>query len=121
MRFAKWVFTLAGIYGLLTVPPDYFLEGVMARRYGPMGQPLWFYGFLGLVVVFQLIYLAIGRDPVRYRAFMPLALLAKVGFAATALVLWRLGRTPLEQVAITAPDMIWSVFFVIAWLRTPKA
>jgi len=120
MTFAKWVFTLAGLYGLITVPPDYFLEGVMVRRYGPLGQPLWLYGFLGLVVVFQLIYLQIGRDPPRYRAFMPLALLGKLSFATTAVLLHLAGRTPTEQVLITAPDMVWCALFAIAWLRTPK-
>ena len=72
------------------------------------------------MVTFQLVYLQIGRDPVRYRAFMPMALLAKIGFAATAVILHLAGRTPIAQVLITAPDMVWSVFFVIAWLRTPK-
>src|SRR5690348_4779235 len=121
MRFAKWVFTLAGISGLVTVPPDYFLEGVLARRYGALGEPLWYYGFLGCVVIFQVLYLVIGRDPVRYRPMMPVALAAKLAFAATAFSLWFASRAPLEQALFTTPDLIWSVLFLIAWLRTPRS
>ena len=120
MRFAKWVFTLAAVYGFITVPPDYFLEAMSARRYGALGQPLWYYGLLGLVLVFQLLYFVIGRDPVRYRPMMPVALLAKLVFAATAFAMWFAGRTPLEQALFTLPDLAWSVLFVIAWLKTPN-
>ncbi|MFL5297538.1 MAG: hypothetical protein ACJ798_14245 [Phenylobacterium sp.] len=120
MRFAKWVFTLAGIYGLVTIPLTYFAEGQLARRYGALGQPLWFYGFLSVVLVFQLVYLQTGRDPVRYRPFMLLSLLAKLSFVVTAAAMYAVGRTPVEQALVTGPDLIWSALFVIAYLRTPR-
>jgi hypothetical protein len=121
MRFAKWVFTAAGIYGLVTIPLTYFAEGAIAERYGPLGQPLWFYGFLGVVLVFQLVYLQTGRDPVRYRPFMLLSLAAKLTFVVTAAWLFALHRTVLEQALVTAPDLVWSALFAIAYVRTPRA
>ena len=35
MRFAKWVFLLAGVSGVLMVAPLYFLEGRMGQDYPP--------------------------------------------------------------------------------------
>ena len=121
MRFAKWVFTLAAIYGLVTIPLTYFAEPALVARYGPLGQPLWFYGFLSVVLVFQLVYLQTGRDPVRYRPFMLLCLLAKLSFVVTAAAMYAAHRTVLDQALVTTPDLIWSVLFVIAYLRTPKS
>ncbi len=121
MRFAKWVFTLAAIYGLITIPLTYFVEPQLVRRFGALGQPIWFYGFLGVVLVFQLVYLQTGRDPVRYRPFMWLSLLAKLSFVVTAATMYAIGRTVLEQAVVTAPDLIWSVLFAIAIARTPKS
>lgn len=120
MRFAKWVFTAAAVYGLITIPLTYLAEGALVRRYGPLGQPIWFYGFLGVVLVFQLVYLQTGRDPVRYRPFMLLSLLAKLSFVVTAAAMFLAGRTVAEQALVTTPDLIWSGLFVIAYVRTPK-
>ena len=117
MRFAKWVFTAAAIYGLVTIPLTYFAEAALARRYAALGQPLWFYGFLGVVLVFQLVYLQTGRDPVRYRPFMLLSLLAKLSFVVTAAGMWLLGRTVTEQALVTAPDLVWTVLFAVAYVR----
>ena len=36
MRFAKWAFTGAGIYGILTVAPLYFLESYIGKATGPI-------------------------------------------------------------------------------------
>ncbi len=35
MKFAKWVFTIAGIYGILVTLPLYFLESQMADMMPP--------------------------------------------------------------------------------------
>jgi hypothetical protein len=121
MRFAKWVFTLAAVYGLVTLPLTYFGEDAMVARYGPMGQPIWFYGFVSVVLVFQLVYWQTGRDPVRYRPFMLLSLLAKLSFVVTAAALYAARRTVLEQALLTTPDLIWSVLFAVAYVRTPKS
>jgi hypothetical protein len=118
MGFAKWVYTLAAVWGVLTVPPLYFAERAYAARYGAVAHPEWFYGGIWLILVFQLLYFIIGRDPARYRPMMPVAMLGKLGYATTLWTLCAMGRTPL-QVALTAsPDLIWTVLFLIAYART---
>src|SRR5947209_2744569 len=49
MRFARWVFLLAGLYGLATVTPHYFLESRIGREYPPaVTHPAFYYGFVGV-------------------------------------------------------------------------
>ena len=38
MRFAKWVFTLGGLFGLLMITPLFFLEKQMAQISGPISH-----------------------------------------------------------------------------------
>jgi hypothetical protein len=120
LLFAKRVFTWAGIYGVAIVTPLYFAEWLLVRLYGPMTFPVAYYGFIGVVLTFQLAYLLIGRDPVRFRPVMPLAILGKTSFGVTALVLYALGRLPLPLLLICMPDLIWAAVFVWAYARTPK-
>jgi len=47
MTFARRVFTIAGIYGLLVVTPLYLLEDRIGRdQPPPITHPEFFYGFL---------------------------------------------------------------------------
>src|SRR5262245_705061 len=49
MRFAKWVFLLAGITGILVVIPLYFLEERFGRdQPPPVNHPEFYYGFVGV-------------------------------------------------------------------------
>jgi hypothetical protein len=120
MRLAKGVFTAAGIYGLLLVTPMYFLGGEVQRRFGTLVQPLWYYGFVGVTVTYQLAYLLIGRDPARYRPLMPIAMLAKLSFGIAALTLYLRGLSPGQLTAVAMPDLIWVALFAWAYVKTPK-
>ena len=45
MKFAKYVFALAGLYGLVTLVPAYFLEAAIAASNPPaITHPEFFYG-----------------------------------------------------------------------------
>lgn len=121
MKFAKWVFILAAVWGFLTVPPLYLAEPLLVQRYGPLTYPEWYYGMVGIILVFQLLYLLIGRDPARLRPVMPVAILGKLGFASTLWTLYGLGRTPLQTTLSATPDMVWVVLFAIAYWKTRPA
>ena len=62
-------FFVAGIYGLLILAPIYFMENKIGRETPPaITHPEYFYGFLGAGLAWQVLFLALSRDPVRYRA-----------------------------------------------------
>lgn len=71
MTFAKRVFMIAGIYGIIVLLPQYLLEaGIGLPLPGPITRPEHFYGFIGVALVWQFAFLLIARDVRRYRPLM---------------------------------------------------
>jgi hypothetical protein len=122
MRFAKWVFTLAAVYGVIVLVPPLFLEAALARQNGPLTYPEYYYGFTGAALVFQAMFWLIGRDPARYRPLMLVGVLEKLSFAVPVGILLarhRLGGP--SVLPFVAIDLGLGVLFAIAWLRTSKS
>ena len=121
MRFAKIVFTVAGVYGLLVLVPQYFLEGKYGRDFPPpVSHPEHYYGFVGLAAVWQLAFLLIARDPVRYRPMMIVAVLEKLSFGVAVPVLYLAGRVAPLLLAPAFVDLLLGALFVAAYLKTPR-
>jgi len=121
MRFAKWVFLLAGISGILMLVPPYFLEAKTGEDYPPpINHPEYYYGFFGVTLAWQFLFLVIGSDPIRYRLAMLPAMLEKVSFAVAISVLYAQGRVPPIMLGFSSMDAIWLLLFIAAYLRTPK-
>jgi hypothetical protein len=120
MTFAKRVFQLAGIYGLIVMPPLYLAEvGLMIQGQPLLERPETHYGFVGVTLVFQLIFLTIARDPSRYRPLMPLCVLEKLVFALAVWPLFLVGRAPAFLTVFATIDLVLAALFVAAWRRTP--
>jgi hypothetical protein len=121
MRLAKWIFLLAGISGVLLVIPPYFLEQQFGRENPPpVNHPELYYGFFGVTLSWQVLFLVIGSDPIRFRRAMLPAMLEKASFAVAMPILYALGRVTVTWVALASMDATWLVLFVLAYLRTPK-
>jgi hypothetical protein len=122
MQFARRVFHIAGIYGLVVLLPQYFLEERLGRDYPPaINHPEHFYGFIGVAMAWQVAFLIIARDPVRYRLMMLPGILEKLSFGVAALVLLAQGRLARTVVAFGVLDLIWAVLFAWAYLKTGKS
>lgn len=121
MRFARWVFLLAGLSGIIIVAPLYLMEEHVGREYPPpINHPEFFYGFAGVTLAWQVMFLVIASDPVRYRLAMLPAMLEKVGFVVAICVLYAMGRVPAVWLGAASMDGTLFVLFVVAFLRTPK-
>jgi hypothetical protein len=121
MRFARRVFAGAAIYGILVLAPQYFMEAQVGRDYPPpLTHPEYFYGFVGLALVWQFAFLLIARDPVRYRPLMPIAVLEKLAFGIPALALYLQGRLHVNVLAFGAIDLLLGTLFVVSYLKTPS-
>jgi hypothetical protein len=121
-RFARRVFTGAAVYGLLALLPQYFLEARLNRDFPPaITHPEHFYGFVGIAVAWQVAFLVIARDPMRYRALMPVAVLEKLAFGGAAIVLFALGRIAWPVLAVGIVDLVLATLFLAAWRATPRA
>lgn len=120
MRFAKWVFTAAGVYGLVLLTPFLFLEHQVAAPAAQLAHPEYFYGFALVAIACQVLFLIIARDPGRYRTAMIVGMLEKLPFGVVMPILWLQGRVPTPPTALACVDIVWGLLFVAAWMKTPK-
>ncbi|MGD9561795.1 MAG: hypothetical protein AB7F88_06205 [Pyrinomonadaceae bacterium] len=121
MKFARYTFLIAGIYGLLVLVPQYFVE---AGGTPVTGKPEFFYGFIGVAVAFQLVFLLIAADPQKYRAMILPSIVEKFSFAIAVAILVYAGRTSGQIVIGAALDLLLGVLFIVSWFKfstAPKA
>ena len=119
MRFSRWVFACAGIWGLLVVPPLFFLLERLGRENPPaVTHPEFYYGFAAVTTVWQLGFLTMATDPGRFRPLMPIAVLEKAGWIATALVLYAQHRVASSMLPFAAVDLLFGVLFAVAFVAS---
>ena len=120
MKFAKWLFTIAGIWGILVITPLYFIFGQIAEKDPPpVTHPLFYYGFAGVALAWQFVFLVIGSNPVRFRPLMLVGILEKLGYFIPAVILYEQHRVKVFDVGLACGDALLAVLFVIAYLKTP--
>jgi hypothetical protein len=119
MKFAQRVFAAAGVWGLLVLSPLYFLFDEIGRKNPPaVTHPEFFYGFIAVGLAWQVAFLVIASDPVRYRLLMLPAMLEKFGYVATLFVLYARDRAPSSALVFAAIDGAIGILFVVAFFTT---
>ncbi|QDV35461.1 hypothetical protein [Tautonia plasticadhaerens] len=119
MKFARWVFLVAGGIGLLMLLPFYGLEARIGRDLPPpITHPEYYYGFTGVAVAWQVAFLVIGSDPARFRPLMLVGVIEKLSFGVPTLALFALGRVAPPVVAAALFDLTLGVLFVMAYRAT---
>ena len=123
LRFARVVFTVGGIWGLVIMTPLYFAYDAIGRAYPPpLTHPDIYYGFVGVTIVWQVAFLLIGSDPLRYRPMMLMAVLEKGVYVGSMLLLFSFGHLqPVQAATIIIPDGTIGVLFVTAYARVSRA
>lgn len=117
MRFARIVFLAAGISGILMIAPMYLEDRFFENDPPAINRPEFFYGFAGLCLAWQFMFIVIGLDPLRYRLAMLPALFEKISFAAAVPLLYIQGRVTAMWLGFAAMDGTWFVLFALAfWL-----
>jgi hypothetical protein len=122
MRFAQRVFLFAGIYGMLLMPPMYFAEQQIGKeRLQDLNHPEFYYGFVGVVLAFQVAFLIIAYDPRRFRPMMIPAMLEKFLFVFAVIGLYLAGRG--REVAGLIPfgammDVVFGSLFIASFIKT---
>jgi hypothetical protein len=118
VKFARWVFLLAGIIGLIEITPMFFLENKIARELPPaITHPEFYYGFLVIVLTWQIAFLIISRDPERYQPLMPALFLEKLLYPIVIAVLYVQGRASVELLPGPIIDLIMLAAFVTVWVK----
>ena len=118
MRFARVVFLIAGIYGVAVLTPLYFLESTINRQQPPaITHPEFFYGFVGVGLAWQILFLILSTDPVRFRPMIIPSICEKVSYGAALLVLFLQHRIAPTVLGVGSMDWVFAVLFVAAYVK----
>jgi hypothetical protein len=112
------VFLVAGIYGIVVLLPQYFIEMGLPE---PMARPEHFYGFIGVALAWQFAFLLIATDVQRYRPLMLVGVLEKLSFGLAVLVLYALGRVSAGVLGAGVIDLALGALFALAFRHTAMA
>jgi hypothetical protein len=119
MRFAKIVFWIAGIWGVLVLAPLYFMFDLIGRHDPPaITHPGFFYGFVGAGLVWQIVFFVIATDPARHRPLMIPSVLEKVSYVVPVVILVLLGRMHPSDMVFVGSDLLLGILFTIAYFKT---
>jgi hypothetical protein len=120
MKFAKVVFWIAGIWGLLIIPPLYFMFDLIGRKDPPpITHPGFYYGFVGTALAWQIAFCTVATNPVRYRPLMIPSIVEKLAYGTAIVLLVLEHRTKPSDLVFAATDLILGALFIAAYWRTP--
>jgi hypothetical protein len=119
MKFAKIVFLIAGVIGLIELLRLYFMFDVIGRQDPPpITHPGFYYGFVGVALAWQVAFIVISRDPVRLRPMMIPAVIEKFIYAVTFLALYLQSRIHPSDLAFGVVDLLFGILFLTAIFKT---
>jgi hypothetical protein len=119
MKFAKVVFWVAGIWGVLAITPLYFIFDLIGKNDPPViTHPGFYYGFVGCALAWQIAFLIIGTNPVRLRPMMIPSVVEKFTYGVAVVALVTQGRMHRADLVFAATDLTLGVLFVAAFVKT---
>ncbi len=119
MKFAKTIFWVAGIWGFLILTPLYFMFNLIGTKDPPpITHPAFYYGFVGAGLAWQIAFLIIATDPVRFRPIIPAAVVEKFTYGIALIVLHLQGRLHVADLTFAVTDLLLGVLFVVAFMKT---
>ena len=122
LKFARIVFIVAGVWGVLIIVPLYFIYDFIGRQSPPaINHPEFYYGFAGVTLAWQVVFLLIARDPARYRVMIIPSILEKLSYVIAILLLFTNGRVSVSQAISSTIDLMLALLFITAFLKTRSA
>jgi hypothetical protein len=119
MKFAKFTFIGAGIWGIVVLTPLYWLVDVTGRLYSaPTDYPQFFYGFLSVAMAWQIAFLVIGSNPARFRPLMIPSIVEKLGHVGGVALLYGNARISSIDAQAAIPDFLLALLFIVAFAKT---
>src|SRR5262249_6516121 len=113
---ARIVFWGAGVWGVLTVTPLYFIYNMIGKKDPPpITHPGFYFGFAGVALAWQFAFFVIGSNPSRFRPLMPVAVLEKLAFGIPCIVLFLQHRISGRDMALGCIDLLFAVLFLFAF------
>lgn len=121
MRFAKVVFWVAGIWGLLVLTPLLFIFDMIGKNDPPaITHPGFYYGFTVVALTFQIVSIVIAHDPVRFRPMMIPSVIEKLSYVTVVVVLYLQQRMRASDLLFAGADLLLGVLFLAAFFKTAR-
>jgi len=122
MKFAKLIYLVSGLYGLLVLIPQYFLESRNGISFPPaINHPEYYYGFIGVAVAWQIGFLIISKEPKRYGPLMIATVIEKYSYGVAVLVLYGQGRLAGPILVTGLIDLILGALFAVAYKKVERS
>jgi hypothetical protein len=122
MIFAKRVFQIAGVWGLFILAIAYGAHFLGGEEWAVVtSHPQYVHGFFLVTLAWQVAFLIIATDPVRYRLLMLAAMLEKFPFTLATILLYAAGSAPVSALAVGLIDGVLGVLFAVAYIMTDGA
>lgn len=119
MRFAKIVFLIAGVWGVLVITPLFFIFDLIGKQDPPaINHPGFYYGFATTALAWQIAFLIIASNPIRFRPLMIAAVIEKAGFNIAVIILFLQGRMHVPDLALGIIDLLFGALFLTAFVMT---
>ena len=121
MRFAKIVFWIAAVWGVLVLTPLFFIFDLIGRNDPPpITHPGFYYGFASVGLAWQVAFIVIALDPRRMRPMMIPAMLEKFGYTVVVVALYLQSRMKAPDLLLAAIDGFLGVLFLLAYAKTKQ-
>jgi hypothetical protein len=121
MKFAKWTFLIAGIYGLLILIPQYFLETKNGIDYPPaINHPEYYYGFIGVAVAWQIVFLIISQNPAKFKLIILAAIVEKFSYGIAVIILFSQARIVVPVLVVGLIDTMLGLLFIMSYFKVRK-
>ncbi len=121
MKFAKIIFWIAGIWGVLVITPLFFMFNLIGRQDPPpITHPGFYYGFVTAALAWQIAFFVIARDPIRLRPLIVPAVIEKFGYGIVVLVLVSQNCMRSSDLMLGCVDLLLGALFVAAFVKTRR-
>jgi hypothetical protein len=121
VRFARIVFLIAGIWGVLVLTPLYFMFDLIGSKDPPpITHPGFYYGFVGAGLAWQIAFLIIAKYPVRLRLIMIPAVIEKFTYGIAMFALYSQARVHGSDMVFAIVDTLLGILFIVAFVKTPS-
>jgi hypothetical protein len=119
VKFAKLVFWIAAIWGVLIITPLYFMFDLIGRNDPPpVTHPGFFYGFVGAALAWQIVFFLIARDPLRHRPLMIPSVIEKFTYGVAVGLLVMQERMHPADMIFGGFALLLGILFVVAYFNT---
>jgi hypothetical protein len=119
MKFARIVFWVAGVWGVLVLTPLFLIFDMIGRNDPPpVTHPGFYYGFATVGLAFQFVFMVIATNPTRFRPMMIPSMFEKFSYAIAATALYQQHRIQVADMVFAGVDCLLGLLFVAAYMKT---